>query len=390
MKRNIDALKNQLFDVLIIGGGIHGAATARECACRGLKTALIERNDFGGATSANSLKIIHGGLRYLQHLNIKRMRESIESRRIVSVLAPHLIKALGCVIPNSGNGLQSNFLMRIGLLINDCIAFDRNNGIAEQCQIPGGKVISLARCKELFPTIDWEGMAGGSLWYEAFVLNSERLTLSFVQEAVRNGACVANYVEMQELIVEDGSVSGCRTVDSLLDDTFAVKARTVVMTGGAWNDPLLKKIRPAEKKPTYWAKAVNIIVRKPLFQEYAIGLTGEVNYQDQDAVLKKKGRFFFFVPWRGYTVIGTTYKRFDKIPDQLTADKKDIEELLTEVNAIHPTARLTIADVTNVHAGLVPMSSQFGDKNGDVQLEKETMVMEYGDGILGPTGPALR
>ena len=96
MKRNIDTLKNQLFDVLIIGGGIHGAATARECARRGLSTALIEKNDFGSATSANSLKIIHGGLRYLQHLNIKRMRESIISRRMMSELSPHNVRELSC------------------------------------------------------------------------------------------------------------------------------------------------------------------------------------------------------------------------------------------------------------------------------------------------------
>jgi glycerol-3-phosphate dehydrogenase len=386
MKRNFDTYKNQLFDVLIVGGGIHGAATARECARRGLSTALIEKNDFGSATSANSLKIIHGGLRYLQHLNIKRMRESIISRRMMSELSPHNVRELSCCIPNSGYGLRSNPVMRIGLMLNDCIAYDRNKGIEKECRIPNCEILSLPRCKELFPTVDWNGMTGGSVWHDAIALNADRLTLAFVKEAEKNGATVANYLALQELLVENCSVTGCRAIDTLSNEQVIIKARTVVITGGAWSDSLLKTVQGPENRQTHWAKAVNIIVRKSLFQKYALGLTGEVDYQDQDAVLKKKGRFFFFVPWRGYTMIGTTYKRFDGPPGQIKADRQDIEELLIEVNAIYPAAQLTYADVTNAHAGLLPMSSLHGDKNGDVQLEKETMVMEYGDGMLAPKG----
>jgi glycerol-3-phosphate dehydrogenase len=386
MKRNIDTLKNQLFDVLVIGGGIHGAATARECARRGLSTALIEKNDFGSATSANSLKIIHGGLRYLQHLNIKRMRESIISRRMMCELSPHNVRELSCLIPNSGYGLRSNMVMRIGLMLNDCIAFDRNKGIKKECRIPSGNILPLSQCKELFPAINWNGMTGGSVWHDAIALNSDRLTLAFVKEAVRNGASAANYLEMQELLVENGSIKGCRAFDTLSNEQVTINARTVVITGGAWNNSLLKTAQVSEGKQTLWAKAVNIIVCKPLFKKYAIGLTGEVDYRDQDAVLKKKGRFFFFVPWRGYTMIGTTYKRFDGPYGQIKADRQDIEEALSEVNAIYPAAQLTFEDVTNAHAGLLPMSSLHGDKNGDVQLEKETMVMEYGDGVKAPKG----
>jgi glycerol-3-phosphate dehydrogenase len=272
------------------------------------------------------------------------------------------------------------------LMLYDCIAFDRNKGIEKDCWIPGGEVLPLSRCKELFPAINWSGMTGGSVWHDAISLNSDRLTLSYVKEAVKNGATVANYLALQELLVENGLVKGCRAIDTLGDEQVIIKSRTVVISSGAWNDALLKTIQVSEEQQTHWAKAVNIIVRKSLFQKYAIGLTGEVDYQDQDAVLKKKGRFFFFVPWRGYTMIGTTYKRFDGSPDQVKADRQDIEEILAEVNEIYPTAQLSFEDVTNVHAGLVPISSQHGDRNGDVQLEKETMVMEYGDGMKAPQG----
>jgi glycerol-3-phosphate dehydrogenase len=387
MKRSLDTLTNQQFDVLIIGAGIHGAATAWECSRHGLKTALIEKNDFCGATSANSLKIIHGGLRYLQHLNIKRMRESILSRRIMSELSPHNIQVIGCLIPNSGYGLQSNLTMRIGLKLNDCIAFDRNRGIEKDCRIPSSKILPLSRCREILPSIKWSGMSGASLWYEAMAFNSERLTLSFIKEAAQNGAAIANYTELQEFLVdENGRIAGCHAVDGLENAAFTIKARTVVVSGGASNNKLLENFAISGNITNHWAKAVNIIVRRPLFPDYAIGLTGEVAYQDRDAVLKKKGRFFFFVPWRGYTMIGTSYKRYEDSVDKLQANRNDIEELLTEVNAIYPAAQLTLADVTNVHVGLVPLSSLHDDPNGDVQLEKETTVTAYGDGTKAPRG----
>jgi glycerol-3-phosphate dehydrogenase len=381
MKRSLEQFDNELFDVLIIGGGIHGAATAKECSCRGLKTALIEKNDFGGETSANSLKIIHGGLRYLQHLNIKRMRESVISRRIMSRLAPHYVKPLGCVIANTGCSLRSNLLMWIALKLNDCIAIDRNKGLEKQCWIPGGRIIPLTRCKELFPAVDWTGMTGGSSWFDAIAQNTERLTLTFIKEAVQNGAKVANYVKMQNFLIQNGTVAGCVAVDTLHNHSVTINARVVVITGGPWNNSLLEKANIADKKHPHWAKAINIIVRKPLFPQYAIGLTGEADYQDQDSILKKKGRFFFFVPWRGYTMIGTTYKKIDHPPGQVKAEKRDIDEFIAEVNSIYPAAQLTFGDVTNVHAGLVPMSSHHGDKNGEIQLEKETTIMTYGSGI---------
>lgn len=387
MKRNLDILKSQQFDVLIIGAGIHGAATARECAAQGWKTALIEKEDFGGATSANSLKIIHGGLRYLQHLNIKRMRESIASRRIFSALSPHNIRVISCLIPNSGYGLQSNLVMKIGLKLNDCIAYDRNKGVDKECWIPPSKILPVSQCKELFPDVDWKGMSGGSVWHEAIAFNSERLTLAFIKEATKNGATAANYLEVNELEIDDDKrITGCGVTDTLKNEKFTIKTKTIVVSGGAWNNKFSETSPDVDHKADRFAKAVNIIIRKPLCRDYAIGLTGEVDYQDQDAVLKKKGRFFFFVPWRNYTMIGTTYKRFDGSPDQLKACKDDVNELLAEVNAIYPSASLEFSDVTNVHVGLVPLSSHDDQAKGDVQLEKETTVMVSRDGSETPKG----
>lgn len=381
MKRNISDLSKHNFDVIVVGGGIHGAATAWQCAVQGMKVALIENNDFGGITSANSLKIIHGGFRYLQHLNIKRMRESIVSRRIMSQISPENVKALRCAIPNSGYGLRSKFLMRIALVLNDLISIDRNRAIPDECRIPRGKVLSLGDCKKLFPTVDWSHKSGGSIWYDALALNSERLTLAFVQEASHKGAIVANYVAAKKIVSEKGQVQGIIAYDAQKDATINIQGKTVVVAAGPENDRLLGKHQNKRDVQKQWAKAVNIIVRKQLLTDTAIGLTGEEGYVDQDAVLKKKGRFFFFVPWRNYTMIGTTYT-FTSDSTEAIAEKNDIDEILTEVNNILPQANLSTGDVSYVHVGRVPAYGK--EKGNEVQLVKETEITELSSKLINP------
>ncbi len=378
MKRNIQSLGEKQYDVLISGAGIHGAAVASACARTGLATVLIEKNDFGHATSANSLKILHGGLRYLQHLNIKRMRHSIISRRSMLGQAPHVAHPLRCLIPNHGNGLHSNFLMRIGLFVNDLIGYDRNKGVEKSSWLSRGGVISRSRLMEMFPDIVKENTTGASIWYDAIAVNSERLTFSFVQEAESNGAVVANYVEAVKLLPSN---EGCREVrvrDCLTGELFSIQAKCVVNACGPWGNTLWDESGSATSLTTSWAKAVNIVVKKDLFPGYAVGLTGETEFTDKDSVLKKKGRFFFFVPWRGYTMIGTTYKPYSGSPDTVSADHDDVAEIVGLVNEIYPQAKLEKSDVTFAHAGLVPMSEEIGEHESEVQLEKESVIVDHG------------
>jgi len=183
MKRDLDNIASQNFDVLIIGGGIHGAAIARETALAGLKTVLIEKKDFSHATSSNSLKIIHGGLRYLQDLNIKRMRESVnikrmresvKSRKEMMRVAPHLVKPLGCVMPLYGWGIKGKEVMRTALFLNDMISYDRNHSL-DACQhLLPGKILSKEQCLRYVPGLDQQGLRGACLWYDALAINTER------------------------------------------------------------------------------------------------------------------------------------------------------------------------------------------------------------------------
>jgi len=274
--------------------------------------------------------------------------------------------------------------MRIALILNDFIALDRNKNVSEECKIPGGTVISLEHCKELFPLLDWSGRNGCAVWYDAIAVNSERLILSFIQQAAKMGASVTNYLEMKEIIVESGVLKGCVVFDSIGKKTLMLRGRTVVVTGGSCNDRLLGFHQNKNNIQKEWAKAVNVIVKKELLGDTAIGLTGENDFVDNDAIIKKKGRFFFFVPWRGYTMIGTTYKFDSSHHEQVGANQVDVEEILEEVNDIIPAAALSLADVSKVHAGLVPAYSPEHNKEQDVQLVKETEVYDLGNKIINP------
>lgn len=377
MKRDVNQFSRLEFDILIIGGGSHGAAVAHEAASCGLSTALIEQRDFSQYTSSNSLKIIHGGLRYLQHLNFKRMRESMKARRDMLSMAPHLVKPLPCLMPTYGHGLKGKEVMYIALFVNDLITWDQNRGIEKERCLKKGEVLSKRSCLRCLPELKKDGINGAALWHDAIAVNTERLSLTFIMKAVETGALVANYVQAEKLLIHDNTISGARAKDMMSGDTFDIKAKMVVNAGGPWIENLLPLSGVNDKGVQSWAKAVNIIVKKSLFDGYAVGLEGSAEYMDVDAVLKRGKRLIFFVPWRGYTIIGTSYKEFKGKPDQLRIAKEDITELIEEANNIYPPGALTFDDVTFFHCGLVPMITSDTNIACDVQLDKHSTVIDH-------------
>lgn len=383
MQRDTRKLTATKFDVLVVGGGIYGASTAYEAAQRGLSVALIEKSDFGGATSANSLKIIHGGLRYLQQIDFARMRESIRERRTLLRIAPHLVHSLPVAIPTYGHGMRSSELMAIALLLNDFVSADRNRHIDPGKHIPAGHIITRADTQRLFPGIRLEGLTGAAVFNDAQVYHSERLTLAFVQSAVQKGACVANYVEATYLLQTDGRVKGVHARDTLTGDQFDIFARVTINMAGPWADQLNATYSGHATKPrTLKAKAINIITR-PLFKQYAVGVSSPVSYHDRDAVINKGNRLFFIAPWRGYSLVGTAYYPCNDTPDSLTTTESELTKFLSEVNQACPGAHLRPSDVLFIHQGLLPMTSVH-PISGDVQLMKHyTLQGEWNGGIAG-------
>ena len=380
MKRDIAALADRAFDLVIVGAGVYGAATAWDASLRGLSVALIDKGDFGSGTSFNNLKTIHGGLRYLQHADFTRMRESVRERRNLMRIAPHLVHPLPFLVPTyRGSLLKSRTAMRAALFVNDLVSWDRNELADRQKHLPAGRALTRDACLEMARGIEREGLTGGVLWYDAQMHNSDRLTLSFVLSAVKEGAVVANHVEATELIRDGSQVKGVRARDVLSeDDGLELRGRLVVNAAGPWVDGL----SPAPRKLFHLSKAMNLVTR-PIVGDVAIGVTSRRPHRDEDAVVSAGGRFLCLVPWRDVTLVGTSHAPFDGRPDELEATEEDILELIEDVNEAYPDAKLARRDVRLVHRGLLPRAP--GSLNGvGITLQKTYRLDDHReDGIEG-------
>ncbi len=196
MKRNPATLADGEYDVLVIGAGACGAAAARDAALRGLRTAVIERADFGGATSAECFKMVHGGIRYLQHADLPRLRASSHERSALLRIAPHLVQPLPIAIPTYGHGRRGPAFLAAGAAVYDLLTLDRNRGIRDRRRHIGrSRFLSRSRLLELFPHLRAPGLTGAVAFEDGQMYNPARLVLAFVSSAVDAGATACKYVE---------------------------------------------------------------------------------------------------------------------------------------------------------------------------------------------------
>jgi len=376
MKRDLKQLAEGSFDLLILGGGIYGAAAAWEAASRGLSVAMIDRGDFGCATSSNSLKIIHGGLRYLQHADLVRMRESIIERRTVMRIAPHLIRVFPCLMPTYGHQIKGPEVMTIAMLMNDVLSCDRNRGLENGRRLPMGHVVSKQRVKELIPHVDEKNMTGGAMWYDAQVYNSERLLFSYLHSAAGRGAQFANYLQATGLLVEKNRVQGARVVDRMSGESFDLRAGVVVNNLGAWTNELLASLpmRPAQPA-LQLSTAMNLIIRRSLTSVGA-GISAKVEFRDPDAIIRKGSRLLFIAPWRNVSMVGTWHDPYEGRPDDFQPGEEQVANMLRQVNDAMPGADIRREEVLLVHRGFLPMSGVH-PVSGDVRLLKHYRIIDH-------------
>ena len=385
MKRDIDTLAEKEFDLLVIGGGIYGATVAWEAVLRGLSVALIEKGDFASGTSSNSLKIIHGGLRYIQHADFKRMRESIRERRILLKIAPHLVHPLPCVMPTYGHFVKGPEALRVALLINDLVSFDRNRLDDPEKHLPNGKIISKKELLGLLPFVDQNNLTGGAIWYDARMYNSERLALSFLKAAVAEGAVAANYVKAEDMLYQDDRVVGVRAREVMSGDTFNIRAKMTLNTAGPWINNILAMLNGKTDAPKIpYSSALNLVIKRTLSQDYAFGVSSKRVFKDQDAVISKGSRLLFAVPWRDVTLIGTAHKPYDGDAEAYRPSEEDIAEFLQEVNEAMPDLQIARREVTFQYGGLLPMDG-VNEQTGDVRLTKHFRIIDHqiADGLAG-------
>jgi glycerol-3-phosphate dehydrogenase len=343
MKRDPRALADGTWDVLVIGGGIHGACVAWDAVLRGLTVSLVEKADFASATSANTLKIVHGGLRYLQHGDYRRMRESIGERRALQRIAPPLVHPLPVVVPTSGHGRRGREILHVALALNDLISVDRNAGLDVEHHIPRGRTLSRAECLRLVPGLQAEGLTGAGIFHDAQVHDSERLVLAFLRSATKAGAEVANYAEVTTVRHDGHALMRVLVSDRVSGERFAIRARAVVNASGPWVDEVLGLARPRPRLGTSFARAFNVVTRR-LIATHAVALP-----------TRDGARLLFVVPWREQSLIGTWYEPHHGRPGDVRITEGDVACLLQAINRAWPGPRLGLDDVRLVHRGLLPV-----------------------------------
>lgn len=373
MERDITRLSKKKYDVLIIGAGIYGAATAWDAASRGLSVALLDKNDFGSKTSFNSQKIIHGGLRYLQHGDFKRVRESACERTSLMRIAPHLVHPMPCIIPTYGQIMR--FIMPLALKTFDLFSYDRNMLKDPQKHIPNSRTVSKAECMQLIPGLMEDGLTGGSIWYDAQAYNTERLVLSFIRSAEKAGADIANYLEVIDFVIDGNRIKGIKAKDLLNDEELEIQAEMVVNASGPWINQILSLLQSSVNPKIHFAKILNITVKRIFIKDCAFGIQFRKKFEDKDNIVNKGYRLLFITPWRQYSLIGAAQQLYNGDIDNPLISEDEILKLIEEVNEAYPHAVLTRKDVTFYYRGLLPIDNI--NQYGDIKISKHNKIIDY-------------
>lgn len=351
MKRDLPAMSTQQYDLLIIGGGISGACIAWDAALRGLSVGLVEKQDFGHATTAASSKLIHGGLRYLKNFELGIVRESLRERRIWCANAPHMVYPLTFLLPTRGIGLGSKTLLRTALKLYDWLAYDRNRLEDSGQHIPAHRSLSRDEAVGLEPSLAATRLTGAMLYHDCQTYSPERLNLEMLLGADEKGADVANYAEVVDFVVEPESgatpgrrrVAGCRVRDVLSSEQHELRGRMIVNAAGPWADIVMARLAGGEPpRKLIRSKGIHLITR-PLTTKHAVTMAAP------------GGGHFFIIPWRGHSLIGTTDTLYEGDPDSFGVTEKDIAEFIAVVNAGFPAAELTRDDVLFFYGGMRPI-----------------------------------
>lgn len=372
---SLERLKHEVFDVLIVGGGITGAGLALDAAARGLKTALVDKRDFAAGTSSRSTKLIHGGLRYLEHFDFSLVREALVERSILAKIAPHLTEAYPFVIPiysDSRRNYDHPLKMRAGLIFYDLLA-GRDN-FARHRRLTREEALKLA------PQLDPSGLKGAFLYYDART-NDARLVIEVVKAANERGTAIANYTKVERFIRDDDKIVGARLRDELSGESFDARAEVVINATGIWMEEtirlggqnlngLSKTMRPS--------KGIHLTVSSERLNVDAAWLIPSLTGH----------RFYFVVPWEGRVNIGTTDTDYDGDKDSPQAEAGEVIEILNAINSYFPSVQLSPSDVISAWAGLRPLITDAKAKDSTAVSRKEEII-ETSDGLISIGGGKL-
>jgi glycerol-3-phosphate dehydrogenase len=371
LKRYIEEQAGNRFDLIIIGGGITGAAVAYAAAASGLSVALFDKKDYGSATSAATSKLIHGGLRYLANMEFKLVRESLRERRILGNIAPNLVYPLPFILPNYKRRRANIWKIPLGMVLYDFLSYDKKDTWDKSKQLPKHKIISHSQTIILEPNVKKENLLNSAFFYDCQSISPERLTLAFIKSAAVRGAKVSNYASVEAINSDaENKITGVEVKDIFSGETKDFYTNLIINCGGPWTDNILnhaaKRNLPAYKVKR--SEGIHIITEK-IAGDHVVSLQ------------TKDGRHMMIMPWRNHSLIGTTDKEYNGNPDDYNISKESLFEVVKAVNE-NFGKKIYPSDIKYAYGGLRSLVDGQG-KNSYKASRKYKVYDNAIDGIEG-------
>ena len=362
--RSPESAEAEHYDIIIIGGGIYGAMLLLEAAQQNQRALLLERQDFGAETSYNSLRIIHGGLRYLQTLDFARFRESVAERQWFLRTFPDLIKPMPCLMPLYNKGVKRPSVLKAALLLNDLLSAQRNKNVPATNAINNGRILNATETRQLFPGVINDALTGSALWYDAHVPDSQRVIMETLHWACDLGAQAFNYVEVTDVLKSGNTVNGVRVTDKETGKTHEYRCKTVINATGPGSRKFSKRFDrdiPELYRPSL---AWNILFDCPTPSSHALALTPE-----------RPGALTYFLhPWKGRLFAGTGHASYKgQVSSHPVPGEKLIESFIDDMNLIMPDANLSMDNIERIYAGHLPVT-----EDGGTKLTKRAVIYDHG------------
>lgn len=359
------------FDLIVIGAGINGAGIARDAVMRGLKVLLLDKGDIGCGTSSASTRLIHGGLRYLEHAEPALVRQSLREREILLRIAPHLVRPLPILVPVYKSGRRSLFTIRAGMIAYDLLSLGKS--------LPRHRMLSKADVLQSTPGLRADGLLGAALYFDCQVAFAERLVLENVLSAKEHGAAIQTYTKVTSISTERGRITGLEFTDELTGESGRALASIVVNATGPWVDQVLRESVESTQHLIGGTKGSHIVVGPfDSAPRTALYVEAEMDH-----------RPFFVIPWNDQFLIGTTDVRYEGDPDRVMIDEGEIHYLLHETNRLFPTANLKRESILFSYSGVRPLA--YSERGSESSITRRHFLCEQKEieGLISIVGGKL-
>jgi glycerol-3-phosphate dehydrogenase len=367
--RDIEGTASERFDVIIVGGGIYGAMLMLEALRAGLRPLLLEKSDFGASTSFNNLRIVHGGLRYLQSLHLSRYFESVAERRWFLTTFPEFVQPLPCLMPLYGGLMRSRPVFGAALLLNELLSIRRNANVNPDRRLPPGRLLSVADTRRHFPLVRTDGLIGGALWYDAVMPDCHRVQIEVMRWAASEGGAALNYLEVDGLLTTDGNVSGVIATDCITDSKLEFTAPVVINAAGPAVEDVANRFGQPQTGLFKPSLAWNLVLDRPPLSEGAVAVQAP----------EKQSRVFFIHSLHGRLMVGTGHSPSRK--DHAASVSHDmVNSMIDDINHAVPGLNLKTDEIIRILDGQLPVKQA-----GTVNLLDVPNIIDHGS-RGGPTG----